>query len=100
MRTPTASATARRTAQQFRIIFRIIVAEGHLYTSKRACTYVCRGMLVTTQSNLKANYLALTTTPKLKNGQFDSDQTNQKLHGSRTMINCVPSINLSFLTNL
>ena len=30
----------------------LIVAEGHLYISERACTYVCRGMLVSTQSNL------------------------------------------------
>ena len=34
---------------------RIIVAEGHLYISERVCTYVCRGMLVSTQSNLVAS---------------------------------------------
>ena len=34
----------------------VIVAKGHLYISKRVCTYVCRGMLVSTQSNLVANY--------------------------------------------
>ena len=33
-----------------------VVAEGHLYISERVCTYVCRGMLVSTQSNLVANY--------------------------------------------
>ena len=26
----------------------LIVAEGHLYISEHVCTYVCRGMLVTT----------------------------------------------------
>ena len=47
------------------------VAEGHHYISKRVCTHVCRGMLVTTQSNLVANYLTFTTTPRqLKNGSL------------------------------
>ena len=36
--------------------FLFIVAEGHLYISEHMCTYVCSDMLVSTQSNLVANY--------------------------------------------
>ena len=69
--------------------------------------YVCRGMLVTTQSKLVANYLTSTTTPQLENGRklywgfhICTAQTNQKMCRSRTMMNDIDSLNLSFLTNL
>ena len=78
--------------------------------SKRVCVrmyYVCRGMLVTTQSNLVANYLTSTTTPQLENGRklywgfhICTAQTNQKMCRSRTTMNDIDSCNLSFLTNL